>query len=143
MSRLPGDPPSTQDEYEKREEGTRYWALRDRGIQTLLKVRIPLIKFSGLSPDKPYQLLVHVETILIRTDDASCIRRNAWEYQGGSHRLAEWNKDDAKLFVAELDRGLGLLARRITPVFFEKHPDIPFDALMTVIPKSESLTCHE
>jgi hypothetical protein len=101
-----------------------------------------LIEFRGSHPEEPYQLLVHAETTLLHTDDGSCIRHNTWEYQGRSHRLAEWNKDDAKLFVDELDRGFDLLSRRVTPTFFEKHPDISFDALMMVIPKSESLTCR-
>lgn len=143
VSRLPGDRPSIQDEKQEPAAGTRYWALRDEGIQTLLKVRIPLIEFLGSEPDEPYQLLIHVETTLLRTNDGSCIRRNTWEYQGSSHSLAEWNKDEAKLFVAEVDRGLNLLARRVTPIYFEKHPDISFDALMMVIPKSESLACYE
>lgn len=143
VSRLPGDPPSTQDENQETEAGMRYWALRDKGIHTVLKVRIPLIEFRGSEPDEPYQLLVHVETTLLHTDDGACIRHNTWDYQGSSHRLAEWNNDHAKLFVDELDRGFDLVARRVTPAFFEKHPDIPFDALMTVIPKSESLTCHK
>ena len=142
LSHLSAAPAKTQDEQTNRANGARYWELRDKGIQTLFTVRIPLIEFRGSSPDDSFQLFVHAETTLLSMNDQSCIRHQTWEYQGRSHRLAEWNQDDAKLFVDELDRGLDLLAQRVTPAFFEKPSNISSEALKTVITKPQSLACQ-
>ena len=99
--------------------GAQYRFLYDDGIPTLLKLRIRLIEFRGSEPDQPYRLRVHVEATLLHTDDSSYIRRDTWVYQGGSLRAAEWNKDGAKLLIDELDRGLPLIARRVTETLFE------------------------
>lgn len=143
IEKLPSDPRNTQDEYGSRSAEARYWPLRDKGIQTILKVRIPLIEFRGSQPDAPYQLLVHVETTLVSTQDRSCIRRMGWEYQGENHYVTEWNKDNAKLFVADLNRGFNLIAQRVMPALFEKTADISPEALDRVLPKSELLVCLE
>lgn len=141
LSELPADPANLHSEYNYSRKVARYGALRDKGIQTLLKMRIPLIEFRGSDLEDSFQLLVHIETTLLRTDDHACIRHRTWEYQGGSHHIAEWNKDGSKLLVEEIDRGLHLIARRVTPTFFEKTPDISLEAISTVILKSESLSC--
>jgi hypothetical protein len=73
------------------------------------------------------QLFVHAETTLLSTKDESFIRHQTWEYQGRNHRLAEWNQDDAKLFVDELDRGLDLLAQRVTPAFLKSNQKSPLN----------------
>ena len=64
-----------------------------------------------------------------------------WEYQGKNHYVTEWNKDNAKLFVADLNRGFNLIARRVMPALFEKTADISPEALNRVLPKSELLVC--
>lgn len=142
LSELLADPLKTQGEYRDRGIGVRYWPLRDQGIQTLLKVRIPLIEFRGSDPEDSFQLFVHVETTLLRTDDQVCIRHRTWEFEGGSHRIDEWRKNDAKLLIDELDRGLPLIAQRVTQVFFEQPSVFSFGASTPVTPKSESLVCE-
>lgn len=99
--------------------GAQYRFHYDNGIRTLLKMRIRLIEFRGSDPDQPYRLRVHVEATLLHTDDGSYIRHDTWVYQGGSIRVAEWNKDGAKLLIDELDRGLPLIAQRVTETLFE------------------------
>lgn len=142
VSELPADPLKMQGEDRNREIGVRYWPLRDKGIETLLKIRIPLIEFQGPNPEDVFRLVVHVDTTLLSTDDQSCIRHRTWEYQGGSHRIAEWNKDGAKLLVDELDQGLPLIAQRVTQAFFEQPSVFSFGAPTPVTPKSESLACE-
>ncbi|HRI39892.1 MAG TPA: hypothetical protein PLO50_15155 [Nitrospira sp.] len=142
LSELPADPPKTQGEDRDREIGARYWRLRDQGIQTLLKVRIPLIEFRGSDPEGSFRLFVHVETTLLSTIDQSCIRHQTWEYQGENHPIAEWSKDDAKLLLDEFDRGFPLIAQRVTQAFFEQPSLFSFGASTQVTPKSESLTCR-
>jgi hypothetical protein len=137
---LPSDIQELHGESTK-DKGSRYWPLRDQGIQTLLKVRIPLIEFRGSDPEDSFRLFVHVETTLLRTDDQACLRHRTWEFEGGSHRIDEWRENDAKLLVDELDRGIPLIAQRVTQSFFE-HPSLfSFGASMLVTLKSESLAC--
>jgi hypothetical protein len=142
LSELPADPLKMQGEDRNRENGPRYWPLRDKGIQTILKIRIPLIEFQGPNPEDDFQLVVHVETTLLSTNDQACIRYRTWEYQGGSHRIAEWNKDGAKPLVDELDQGIPLIAQRVTQAFFEQPSLFSFGAPTPVTPKSESLACE-
>lgn len=142
LSELPVDPSKMQGEDRNRDKGVQYWPLRDKGIQTLLKVRIPLIEFRGPNPEDIFRLVVHVETTLLSTNDQACIRHRTWEYQGGSHLIAEWNKDGAKLLVDELDQGLPLIAQRVTATLFEQPSVLSFGAATTVIPKSETLDCR-
>jgi hypothetical protein len=104
--------------YGKR-EGTQYQLLYDKGIATLLKMKIPLIEFRGSDPDGPYQLLVHVETTLLHTDNGSYIRHNTLVYRGGSLRVTEWNKDGAKLLIDGLNQGFRLIAQRVAREIFE------------------------
>lgn len=118
IKRLP-DNPSEALEKHNESGGAQYRLLHDSGIPTLLKMRIRLIEFRGSEPDQPYRLRVHVEATLLHTDDSSYIRRDTWVYQGGSLRAAEWNKDGAKLLLDELDRGLPLVAQRVTETLFE------------------------
>jgi len=141
LSELPTDPLKMQGEDRNREKGARYWPLRDRGIQTLLKVRIPLIEFRGPNPEDVFRLVVYVETTLLSTNDQACIRHRTWEYQGGSHLIAEWHKDGAKLLVDELDQGLPLIAQQVTATFFQQPALFSLEAPTAVIPKSESLDC--
>lgn len=142
LSELPADPVKMQGEDRNREKSTRYWPLRDRGIQTLLKVRIPLIEFRGPNPEDVFRLVVHVETTLLSTNDQACIRHRTWEYRGGSRLLAEWHKDGAQLLVDELDQGLPLIAQQVTATLFEQPSVLSFGAATTVIPKSETLDCR-
>lgn len=141
VSELPADPLKMQGEDRNREKGARYWPLRDKGIQTLLKIRIPLIEFRGPNPEDVFRLVVHVDTTLLSTDDQSCIRHRTWEYQGGSHLIAEWSKDGATLLVDELDRGLPLIAQQVIATFFQQPSLFSLEAPTAVIPKSESLDC--
>ena len=143
LSHLPVDPLKTQGEHHDKEKGARYLPLRDQGIQTLLKVRIPLIEFRGADPKDSFRLFVHVETTLLRTDDQVCIRHRTWEFKGGSHRIDEWRENDAKLLVDELDRGLPLIAQRVTSTLFERPSWFSFGASTPVTLKSESLACRE
>jgi hypothetical protein len=141
LSELPADPLKMQGEDRNREKGAGYWPLRDKGIHTLLKIRIPLIEFRGPDPEDVFQLGVHVETTLQSTIDQSCIRHRTWEYQGGSHLIAEWSKDGATLLVDELDRGLPLIAQQVIATFFRQPALFSLEAPTAVIPKSESLDC--
>lgn len=141
LSELPADPPEIQGEHQNRGKGARYWPLRDKGIQTLFKVRIPLIEFRGSNPDNAFRFIVHVETTFLRTNDQACIRHRTWEYQGGSHTIEEWTKDSATLLVEELDRGLPHIAQQVTATFFQQSSLFSFEAPTTVTPKSESLDC--
>ncbi|TKB70206.1 MAG: hypothetical protein E8D52_03945 [Nitrospira sp.] len=104
--------------YGKR-EGSQYQLLHDKGIATLLKMKIRLIEFRGLEPDGPYQLFVHIETTLLHTDDGSYIRHNTLVYLGGSLRVTEWNKDGAKLLIDGLNQGFRLIAQRVAREVFE------------------------
>ena len=142
LSELPADPPKTQGDYRIREIGARYWPLRDQRIQTLLKVRIPLIEFRGSDPDDSFRVFVHVETTVLSTADQSCIRHQTWEYRGESHPIGEWRKDNAKLLIDELDRGLPLIAQRVTQAFFERPSWFSFGVSTPVTLNSESLTCR-
>ncbi len=142
LSQLPVDPLKTQGEHHDKGKGARYLPLRDQGIQTLLKVRIPLIEFRGSDPEDSFRLFIHVETTLLRTDDQVCIRHRTWEFEGGSHRIDEWRNNDAKLLIDELDRGLPLIAKRVTQAFFEQPYLFSFGASAAVNPKSESLACE-
>jgi hypothetical protein len=142
LSGLPADPANLPSEYNNSVKGARYWPLRDKGIQTLLKVRIPLIEFRGSDPEDSFRLFVHLETTLLSTTDQYCIRHRTWEYRGESHSLAEWRKDDAKLLIDELDRGLPLIAQRVTSTLFEQPSLFSFGASRVVIPTSESLACR-
>lgn len=142
LSELPADPANLHGEYNNSVKGARYWPLRDKGIETLLKVRIPLIEFRGSDPEDFFRLFVHVETTLQSTTDQSCIRHRTWEYRGESHSLGEWRKDDAKLLIDELDRGLPLIAQRVTSTLFEQPSLFSLGASRVVIPTSESLTCR-
>lgn len=142
VSQLPADPLKTLDEYGLRGNGgARYWPLRDRGIRTVLKFRIPFIEFHGSGSDGPYRLVIPVETTLFNTEDRSCIRQMIWEYQGGRYRVAEWNAGGAKLFVEDLDRFFDLVSKRVTPTFFGKETDIFPEERNAVIPKSETPVC--
>lgn len=138
---LPTVPQKTREE-SPRDNGALYWLLRDKGIQTLLKVRIPLIEFRGADPEDSFRLFVHVETTLLRTDNQVCLRHRTWEFEGGSHRIDEWRNNDAKLLIDELDRGLPLIAKRVTQAFFEQPSLFSFGASGAVNPKSESLACE-
>lgn len=139
---LPVDPLKMQGEDRNREKGAQYWPLRDKGIQTLFKIRIPLIEFRGPKPEDVFRLVVHVETTLLSTNDQACIRHRTWEYQGGSHLIAEWNKDGAKLLVDELDQGLPLIAQQVTATLFDQPSVLSFGGATTVIPKAETLACR-
>ncbi|NOU09113.1 MAG: hypothetical protein HOO98_03715 [Nitrospira sp.] len=142
LSELPADPLKTQGEYHNREIEARYRPLREKGVQTLLKIRIPLVEFRGSEPEGSFQLFVHVETTLLRTDDQGCIRHRTWEFEGVSHRLDEWRKNDAKLLIDEFDRGLPLIAQRVTSTLFERPSWFSFGASTSVTLKSESLACR-
>lgn len=142
VPKLPSDRQKTREE-SNRDNGARYWPLRHQGIQTLLKVRIPLIEFRGADPEDSFRLFVHVETTLLRTDNQVCLRHRTWKFEGESHRLDEWRENDAKLLIDELDRGLPLIAQRVTATLFERSSLFSFGASMAVIPTSESLACHE
>ena len=74
--------------------------------------------------------------------DQVCIRHRTWEFEGGSYRIDEWRKNDAKLLVDELDRGLPLIAQRVAQAFFEQPSLFSFRAFTAVTPKSESLACR-
>jgi hypothetical protein len=125
-----------------KDKGVRFWPLRDQGIQTLLKVRIPLIEFRGSDPEDSFQLFVHVETTLLRTDNQVCLRHRTWKFEGGSHRIDEWRENGAKLLIDELDRALPpLIAQGVTQAFFEQPSLFSFGAPTPVTPKSESLAC--
>lgn len=100
-------------------EGAQYHLLHDKGIATLLKIKIPLVEFRGSEPDGPYQLFVHVETTLLHTADGSLIRRNTLAYRGGSLQVAEWDRDDARLLVDGLHQGFRLIAQRVVRELFE------------------------
>ena len=142
LSELPDDPLKMQGEDRNGEKGSRYWPLRDKGIRTLLKIRIPLIEFRGPNPEDVFRLVVHVEMTLLSTNDQACIRHRTWEHQGGSHLIAEWNNDGAKLLVDELDQGLPFIAQQVTATLFEQPSVLSFGAATTVIPKSETLDCR-
>lgn len=142
LTELQADPPKTQGEYHNREKGARYWPLRDKGIQTLLKVRIQLIEFHGSTPEDSFRLFVHVETTLLSTTDQSCLRHRIWEFEGGSHRIDEWRDNDATLLINELDRGLPLIAQQVTASFFEQPSLFSFSAPGPVTLKSDSLDCR-
>ena len=141
---VPESPSNTQklQSESTKDKDVLYWLLRDKGIQTLLKVRIPLIEFRGADPEDSFRLFVHVETTLLRTDDQGCIRHRTWEFEGGSHRIDEWRNNDAKLLIDELDRGFRLIAKRVTQAFFEQPSSFSFGASGVVNPKSESLACE-
>jgi len=141
---VPGSPSDTQklQSESTKDKDVLYWLLGDKGIQTLLKVRIPLIEFRGADPEDSFRLFVHAETTLLRTDDQVCIRHRTWEFEGGSHRIDEWRNNDAKLLIDELDRGLPLIAKRVTQAFFEQPSLFSFGASGAVNPKSESLACE-
>jgi hypothetical protein len=141
VAKLPSDRQKTREESNK-DNGARYWPLRDQGIQTLLKVRIPLIEFRGSDPEDSFRLFVHIETTLLSTVDQSCIRHRIWEYRGESYPIAEWCKENAKLLIDELDRGLPLIAQRVTQAFFEQPSLFSLGASIPVTPKSESLACR-
>ncbi len=141
LSELPVDPANLHSESNNSAKGARYWALRDRGVQTLLKVRIPLIEFRGSDPEDSFRLFVYVETTLLRTDDQGCIRHRTWEFEGGSHRIDEWRENDAKLLIDELDRGLLLMAQHVTQAFFEQPSVFSFRGPRAITPTSESLAC--
>lgn len=115
VKQLPDEAP---DMYGKR-EGAQYQLLHDKGIATLLTMKIRLIEFRGLEPDGPYQLFVHIETTLLHTDDGSYIRHNTLVYRGGSLRVTEWNKDGAKLLIDGLTQGFRLIAQRVAREVFE------------------------
>jgi hypothetical protein len=141
VPQLPLDPLQATDEYGKRTEWARYWPLRDRGIQTVFKVRIPFIEFHGSDIDQPYELHIPVETTMFKTNDRSCVRQRIWEYKGGSHSVAEWNKDGARLFILELEKFVNAVAVRVSPAFFGKESDLSPEEPVIVIPKSETLAC--
>lgn len=141
VSKLPLNPLQGIDEYGRRTEWARYWPLRDKGIQTVLKVRIPFVEFHGSDIDHPYELRIPVETTLFKTNDRSCVRQRIWEYRGASHSLIEWNKDEAQLFVLELERFIDAVAKRVSPTFFSKESDSYPKEASIVIPQSESHTC--
>ena len=113
-----GLPDETPDMSGKR-EGAQYQLLHDKGIATLLKIKIPLIEFRGSEPDGPYQLFIHVETTLFHTDDGSSIRRNILVYRGGSLQVTEWNRDGARLLIDGLNQGFRLIAQRVARELFE------------------------
>lgn len=141
VPKLPSDRQKPREE-SNRDNGARYWPLRDQGIQTLLKVRIPLIEFRGSDPEDSFRLFVHIETTLLRTDDQACIRHRTWKFEGESHRLDEWRENDAKLLIDELHRGLPLIAQRMTQAFFERPSWFSFGVSTPVTLNSESLTCR-
>jgi hypothetical protein len=101
-----------------------------------------LIEFRGLDLEGSFRLFIHVDTTLLSTTDQSCIRHRTWEYRGESHPIAEWRKDDARLLIDELDRGLPLIAQRMTQAFFEPPSLFSFGASTPVTPKSELLACE-
>lgn len=115
--------------------------LRDNGIQTIFKIRIPLIEFRGPSEDESYRLYIPVETTVFNMKSMSCVRYRTWEYEGKSHRVAEWNKEGAKVFVEELDEFYDLVARRVTSTYFGEDNSFGSDDLKAVAPKIESQRC--
>src|SRR5262249_1585641 len=95
VRQLPADPRQRTD-LGPRTEWARYWPLRDHGIQTVLKVRIPFVEFRGSRFDQPYQLVIPVETTWFQTATRACVRQILWEYQGDRHYVDEWNAHGAQ-----------------------------------------------
>ncbi|TKB64466.1 MAG: cyclase family protein [Nitrospira sp.] len=77
-----------------------------------------------------------------RRDYLGTVRHRTWEFEGVSHRLDEWRKNDAKLLIDEFDRGLPLIAQRVTSTLFERPSWFSFGASTSVTLKSESLACR-
>jgi hypothetical protein len=123
-----------------RRDSEKYWPLRDQGISTILRVKIPFILFRGSHPRGPYVLIVPIETMLFRSTDRACIRQTEWEYRGTAHLVNEWTADDAQLFSAELQRALNLFVDELAFVYFSYPP--PTIKASRVILISESDSCH-
>lgn len=115
--------------------------LREKGIQAVFKIRIPLIEFRGPSEGESYRLYIPVETTLFNMKSMSCVRDRTWEYEGKSHRVDEWNEEGAKVFVEELEEFFDLVARRVTSTYFGEDNGLASEDLKAVVPKIESQRC--
>ena len=84
------------------------------GLETL---RVLLVSDDTRIWSPKLQLRVAVGGTLVRASDWHELAYWSWEHRGPTAGLAEWSRDDARLFRAELDRALGALAvRAITDV---------------------------
>jgi hypothetical protein len=138
---LPDEHRGADSQYPFRRESEKYWPLRDQGISTILRVKIPFILFRGSHPSGPYTLTMPVETMFFRSTDRTCIRQTQWEYRGTTHLVDEWRANDAQLFSAELDKVLDLFVEELTSAYFS-YPLTTADTDTRIIAISESDSCR-
>ncbi len=97
-----------------RYEKVNYQPLGGKGIDTVLEISVPTIRFiddpwppNGL-PEK--MLTMTALARLIRVEDGKELYARAWEYGGEVRKPVEWVANDAKLLRDELESGFQTLA---------------------------------
>jgi hypothetical protein len=88
------------------------------GVDSQLELRLSSIAFMGMRDTGPHRLAIKVKSTLVRARDFAEIDSRSWKYRSEGHTLAEWQADDAHVFVQELERFYQDLAEKVQKEFF-------------------------
>jgi hypothetical protein len=88
------------------------------GVDSQLELRLSSIAFVGMRDTGPHRLAIKVKSTLVHAKDFTEIDNRSWKYRSEGHTLAEWQADDAHLFVQELERFYQDIAEKVENEFF-------------------------
>ncbi len=96
------------------DERTDYLALRERGINTVLEVRVLRIGLwgeTGINPRLNFFMTVNAKCI--RIVDSHELYDRTFRFEGAAHKFVEWGLNDGEAFRGEFERGCHSVANEI------------------------------
>ena len=94
-------------------------SLRDRGIDTVLELSVPILGLRGeWTVNPPVTTFLSIRTRLIRTENSTVVYDSTVLCVGGTQRFTEWAANNAETFRAELTRCYQSLGSKIVEEVF-------------------------
>jgi hypothetical protein len=93
-------------------------ALQKSGVNSVVVLKLSSIAFVGIKDSGPHRLKIEMRSHLVRAKDLGEIDSRSWKYRSEGHTLAEWQADNAHLFVQELERFSEDIAQKVQNEFF-------------------------
>jgi hypothetical protein len=93
-------------------------ALQKSGVNSVVVLKLSSIAFVGIKDSGPHRLKIEMRSHLVRAKDLGEIDSRSWKYRSEGHTLAEWQADNAHLFVQELERFYEDIAEKVQNEFF-------------------------